>query len=236
MSWSQFEFTDLCLQLTGKHIRKFSISPRPPSTAPWKPRSEVGISYIAEQFAKENYKSYILIDFNRVGSEVTDLFINYLDDLDHLFMYLSAYYNQKLYQGDSLIIFDEVQMFPKTRATLKYLVMDGRYDYMEAGSLMSIRKNVKDIVIPSEERHQTCTLWILKSSFGRWETKRLSPLCMTVLSEKNLWGRRFTEKQWTISGNIWLSAVCRRQLISMHGQKIFARFVKEVVQKKWKSL
>lgn len=68
-------------------------------------------------------------------------------------MYLSAYYNQKLYQRDSLIIFDEVQMFPKARAALKYLVMDGRYDYMETGSLMSIRKNVKDIVIPSEERH-----------------------------------------------------------------------------------
>lgn len=113
----------------------------------------VGKSYIAEEFARENYKSYILIDFDRAGKEVTYLFVNYLDDLDNLFMYLSAYYNTKLYQHDSLIIFDEVQLFPKARAAIKYLVADGRYDYLETGSLMPIKKNVKDIVIPSEERH-----------------------------------------------------------------------------------
>ena len=113
----------------------------------------VGKSYIAEEFAKENYKSYILIDFNRAGKEVTDLFVNYLDDLDNLFMYLSAYYNTKLFQRDSLITFDEVQLFPRARASIKYLVADGRYDYLETDSLMSIKKNVKKIVIPSEERH-----------------------------------------------------------------------------------
>lgn len=113
----------------------------------------VGKSYIVEQFAKENYKSYILIDFNKESSDVTNLFVNYLNDLDTLFMYLSGYYNIKLYPRESLIIFDEVQMFPKARAAIKYLVADGRYDYIETGSLMSIRKNVKDIVIPSEERH-----------------------------------------------------------------------------------
>ncbi len=113
----------------------------------------VGKSYIAEKFAKENYETYILIDFNRVGKEVTDLFENYLDDLDTLFLYLSAYYNKRLIKGNSLIIFDEVQLFPRARAAIKYLVADGRYDYIETGSLMSIRKNVKDIMIPSEERH-----------------------------------------------------------------------------------
>lgn len=113
----------------------------------------VGKSYIAEEFAKENYKSYILIDFNKESKEVTDLFVNYLNDLDTLFMYLSGYYNTKLYPKESLIIFDEVQMFPKARAAIKYLVADRRFDYIETGSLMSIRKNVKDIVIPSEERH-----------------------------------------------------------------------------------
>lgn len=112
----------------------------------------VGKSYIAEEFAKTNYASYILIDFNRIGTEVTDLFNKYLDDLDTLFLYLSTYYNIKLYPRNSLIIFDEVQMFPRARAALKYMVADGRYDYLETGSLMSIRKNVKDIVIPSEER------------------------------------------------------------------------------------
>lgn len=113
----------------------------------------VGKSYVAEQFAKAEYKSYLLIDFNRVGDEIKDLFRNYLNDLDTLFMYLSGYYNVKLYEHESLIIFDEVQMFPRARAAIKYLVADSRYDYLETGSLMSIRKNVKDIVIPSEERH-----------------------------------------------------------------------------------
>ena len=80
-------------------------------------------------------------------------FLNYLNDLDTLFMYLGGYYNVKLYEHESLIIFDEVQLFPRARAAIKYLVADGRYDYIETGSLMSIKKNVQDIVIPSEERH-----------------------------------------------------------------------------------
>ncbi|MCI5970732.1 MAG: AAA family ATPase [Oscillospiraceae bacterium] len=113
----------------------------------------VGKSYIAENFARENYKTYILIDFNKANNDVCDLFVNYLDDLDTLFMYLSSFYNKKLYKRESLIIFYEVQMFPKARAAIKYLVADGRYDYIETGSLMAIRKNVKDITIPSEERH-----------------------------------------------------------------------------------
>lgn len=113
----------------------------------------VGKSYIVEEFAKAEYKNYILIDFNRTSKEITDLFINYLNDLDTFFMYLSGFYNVKLYERETLIIFDEVQLFPKARAAIKYLVADGRYDYIETGSLMTIKKNVQDIVIPSEERH-----------------------------------------------------------------------------------
>ena len=113
----------------------------------------VGKSYIAEEFARDQYKSYIMIDFNRAGKDIRELFMNHLENLDTFFMYLSAYYNKKLYDRESVIIFDEVQMFPRARAAIKYLVADGRYDYIETGSLMSIRKNVKDIVIPSEERH-----------------------------------------------------------------------------------
>ena len=111
----------------------------------------VGKSYIVENFAKQEYKSYIIIDFNRVNQEVTELFENYLNDLDLFFMYLSNYYNVKLYERDTLIIFDEVQLFPYARQAIKYLVADGRYEYIETGSLISIRKNVKDILIPSEE-------------------------------------------------------------------------------------
>lgn len=113
----------------------------------------VGKSYCVEEFAKQEYKSYILIDFNRAGDEVKELFSHYLNDLDTLFMYLSSYFNVKLYPRESVIIFDEVQMCPKARGAIKYLVADGRYDYVETGSLMSIKQNVKDIVIPSEERH-----------------------------------------------------------------------------------
>ena len=113
----------------------------------------VGKSYIAQKFAEKEYKSYILIDFNNTGNEVRQLFENYLNDLDSFFMYLSAYYNVKLEEHESLIIFDEVQLFPRARAAIKYLVADGRYDYLETGSLISIKRNVRDIVIPSEERH-----------------------------------------------------------------------------------
>ena len=96
----------------------------------------VGKSYMAEAFARAEYKSYIMIDFNNTPNEVKELFYTYLNDLDNFFMYLSAFYNVKLYKHDSLIIFDEVQMFPRARAAIKYLVADGRYDYMETGSLL----------------------------------------------------------------------------------------------------
>ena len=113
----------------------------------------IGKSYIAEQFAKENYESYILIDFNKVGSEIKELFDHYLDDLDKLFMYLTNYFKVDLKPRKSLIIFDEVQLCPRARSAIKYLVADGRYDYLETGSLISIKKNVQNILIPSEERH-----------------------------------------------------------------------------------
>ena len=113
----------------------------------------IGKSYIVEKFAQENYESYILIDFNKVGKEIKELFDYYLDDLDKLFMYLTNYYKVDLKVRKSLIIFDEVQLCPRARSAIKYLVADGRYDYIETGSLISIKKNVQDILIPSEERH-----------------------------------------------------------------------------------
>lgn len=113
----------------------------------------VGKSFIVKEFAKNEYRSYILIDFNIASEEVKRLFEEYLGDLDTFFMYLSAFYNVRLYEKASVIIFDEVQMFPRARTAVKYLVADGRYDVIETGSLVSINKNVRDIVIPSEERH-----------------------------------------------------------------------------------
>lgn len=111
----------------------------------------VGKSYIAEKFAKENYKSYILIDFSKASKAIVNLFDNYLDNLNYLFTYLSEYYGIKLYERESLFIFDEIQFCPRARGAIKHLVADGRYDYIETGSLISIKKNVKDILIPSEE-------------------------------------------------------------------------------------
>ena len=113
----------------------------------------VGKSYIVEEFAKKNYKTFIIIDFNKVSNEIKELFEHYLNDIDNLFLYLSNYFGIKLYERESLIVFDEVQLYPKARSAIKYLVEDGRYDYIETGSLMSIKKNVNDILIPSEEQH-----------------------------------------------------------------------------------
>lgn len=113
----------------------------------------VGKSYIVENFAKENYKSYIFIDFSKAPKEVVELFDTQLDNLDMLFLYISNYFGVRLYPRESLIIFDEVQFCPRARAAIKHLVADGRYDYIETGSLISIHKNIKDILIPSEEHH-----------------------------------------------------------------------------------
>ena len=110
----------------------------------------VGKSTIVEEFAKREYKSYILIDFSTCAKEVFDLF-NDISDLNYLFVRLQLNYNVSLHDRQSVIIFDEVQKQPLARQAIKHLVADGRYDYIETGSLISIRKNVKDIVIPSEE-------------------------------------------------------------------------------------
>jgi hypothetical protein len=113
----------------------------------------IGKSTVVEEFGKNEYRSYLLIDFARASDEVKDCFMRYLNDLDTFYMMLSVHYGVQLYARESLIIFDEVQMFPKARESIKYLVADGRYDFMETGSLISIRENVREIVIPSEERH-----------------------------------------------------------------------------------
>ena len=111
----------------------------------------VGKSYIALEFAKNNYKNYVLINFSKVSDDVKNIFNNYLDKLDDFFLLLSSYYGVELYERETLFIFDEIQFFPRAREAIKFLVEDGRYDYLETGSLISIKKNVKDILIPSEE-------------------------------------------------------------------------------------
>ncbi len=113
----------------------------------------VGKSFIAELFAKQEYKSHIIIDFGNAPQDILDLFINESSDLDLFFAKLSAFYSTVLHKRESLIVFDEVQQFPRARQLIKYLVADGRYDYLETGSLIRLKKNTENIIIPSEEEH-----------------------------------------------------------------------------------
>ena len=122
----------------------------------------VGKSYIVKEFAQKEYKSYILLDFNKIGKDIKSLFETYLDDLDTFFMYLSSFTNTPLYPRNSVIIFDEVQLYPRARTAIKYLVEDGRYDYIETGSLVSIKKNVENIMIPSDRFRRICRTPITK--------------------------------------------------------------------------
>lgn len=111
----------------------------------------VGKSTLAEKLGKDEYKSYILVRFDKAPDEIKDLFVNSLEDLDSLFNKLQFFYKTKLYQNESLIILDEIQLFPPARQALKTLLEDKRYHYLETGSLASIKKKSKNILIPSEE-------------------------------------------------------------------------------------
>lgn len=129
----------------------------------WKERSQgttalliegarrVGKSTLARQFATTEYRSFIEIDFDHIDEEVKAMFRDYATDLDSLFLYLSTYFGVELYERETAFLFDEVQRFPFARGLVKYLVADGRYDYIETGSLISIKQNIDDIIIPSEE-------------------------------------------------------------------------------------
>ena len=125
----------------------------------------VGKSTLVEQFAKNEYESYILIDFNEASEEVKSLFDNLMNK-DFIFLQLQSIYNVVLHNRKSVIIFDEVQKCPNARQAIKYLVKDGRYDYIETGSLISIKKNTKNITLPSEE--ERVTLYPMDFEEFRW--------------------------------------------------------------------
>jgi len=112
----------------------------------------VGKSTIVENFAKKEYRSYILIDFSVASEEIKTLFTKYISNLNDFFFFLTSITGTSLYERESLIIFDEVQLFPLARQALKHLVKDQRYDYIETGSLLSIKQNIEGILLPSEER------------------------------------------------------------------------------------
>ncbi|MBR5027892.1 MAG: AAA family ATPase, partial [Bacteroidales bacterium] len=114
----------------------------------------VGKTTLVEEFARNEYDSYVLIDFAQSSKEIDELFDN-ICDLNYFFLRLQGLFHVTLHERRSCIVFDEVQLKPTARQAIKYLVKDGRYDYIETGSLLSIKKNVKDILIPSEETRMT---------------------------------------------------------------------------------
>ena len=150
----------------------------------------VGKSTLAETFAKKEYRSYILIDFNKASKETKGLFDD-LSSLDFIFLRLQAQYGAQLYERQSVIVFDEVQKCPNARQAIKYLVEDGRYDYIETGSLISIRKNTKDITIPSEE--ERVQLHPLDLEEFRWAVgdKALMPLLQQFYDKRVPLGAAF---------------------------------------------
>lgn len=114
----------------------------------------IGKSTVAEEFSRAEYESHIIIDFSIADEAVKELFAH-ISDLDYFFLRLQSLFNVSLRERRSVIVFDEVQLYPPARQAIKHLVKDRRYDYIETGSLLSIKKNVKGIVIPSEETRIT---------------------------------------------------------------------------------
>jgi len=154
----------------------------------------VGKSYIVREFAQREYRSCILIDFNKANAEIKRLFEDYLDNLDVFFMHLSAYTSTPLHERQSVIVFDEVQQYPKARAAIKYLVEDGRYDYIETGSLVSIKKNVENIVIPSEEEHVKMYPMDFEEFLWAMEDEMLMPFVRTCFEKRQEMGQLMHRK------------------------------------------
>lgn len=143
----------------------------------------VGKTTIVKQFAEQEYQSHIMIDFNQASKQIVELFDD-LMNLDYIFLQLQAIYNVALHKRQSVIIFDEVQQCPKARQAIKYLVADGRYDYIETGSLISIKKNTQSITIPSEE--QRISMLPMDYEEFRWAVgdEATMPLLRTFLDKE----------------------------------------------------
>ena len=171
----------------------------------------VGKSTIVEEFAKNEYESYILVDFNRTSPEIKSLFDD-LTDLEFIFLRLQQAYRKTLVERKSVIVFDEVQTCPKARQAIKYLVQDGRYDYIETGSLISIKKNTESITIPSEE--DRLQMHPMDYEEFRWALGDTStfPLLNRFWEKKFLYSRHTARPKGTFVF-MYLSEECLRQSI-----------------------
>ena len=131
----------------------------------------VGKSYVVEQFARNEYEHYLIIDFARVKPQIKRVFEEYLSNMDEFFMQLELCTGVKLETGKSLIVFDEVQRFPRAREAIKYLVADGRYHYLETGSLISLKKTSSTSSFPVKSAASKCIRWISRSSLMPLDTE-----------------------------------------------------------------
>ena len=151
----------------------------------------VGKSTVAECFARNEYDSYILIDFSSADVSVRELFDD-MSDLNYFFLKLQLKYRVDLVKRRSLIIFDEVQLCPRARQAIKHLVADRRYDYLETGSLISIRRNVRDILIPSEERKISMYPMDYEDFSGPRGIQPPEDFCGNAWRRGDLWGKSST--------------------------------------------
>lgn len=149
-------------------------------------------------FAENEYKSYITIDFYNESDDLKYMFIDYKNDLDSLFLNLSIYYNTPLYERNTLFIFDEIQFFPFVRGLIKYLIQDGRYDFIQTGSLVSIKKNVKDIMIPSEEHHVLMSPMDFEEFLITLDKENLVFLYKITICKNEIYTRRYTSPNYAI--------------------------------------
>ena len=161
----------------------------------------VGKSTIAEEFGRRNYASYMLVDFSKAPDDVLGYFVALRNDLDAFFMYLSSFYGVELHRRDSLIIFDEVQLYPKAREAIKQLVADGRYDYIETGSLVSIRENVKNILIPSEE--ESTSNGTSSDCTGRTSPSMAAATGYASRASSTTWWASFPRKRRSSTSHRW---------------------------------
>ena len=181
----------------------------------------VGKSYIAEQFARNEYKSYILINFSNATNEIKDIFLNETSDLNMFFAKLSALFKVKLYKRNSLFIFDEVQQFPRARELIKFLVADGRYDYIETGSLITLRKNVENIVIPSEEEQIEMFPMTFEEFLWAFEDETTVPFLRECFEKRKPLGQALHRKVMNLFRTYMLVGGMPQAVLSYKEQKNF---------------
>ena len=171
----------------------------------------IGKSTIVLEFAKREYEKYLLIDFSIMSEEIKDYFHKYVNDLDYLFMLLfSEFKVNNLPKRKSLIIFDEVQFCPKAREAIKHLVKDGRYDYIETGSLISIKENVENILIPSEERQLKMFPLDFEEFLWAMNEYALANFINKSFAEKRNYLILYTKKQCFYLKSICLLVACHK--------------------------